>query len=481
VLARDTHRAYKCANQAEPSEKPKFEGKRVHFIGIGGIGMSGIASILIKQGYRISGSDLKESALTRKLSQEGIVIFKGHDALHLGNAETVVYSSAITEDNPELVAAKAKGLFIMRRAQALAGLMQDKICIAVSGAHGKTTTTALASHLLMHCGFCPTVAIGGILRNLDDNCCVGKSDYFVAEADESDGTFLYYRPTYAIVTNIDKEHLDFYHSWQDILNAYTNFIAHIKSAGWLLCCGDDPALRQITQGYQKQIAYFGLLPDNDFSAREIHLNDFSSSFTYCYKGEALGKATIALSGKHNVSNALAVIALGRHLGISLENIEAGLAAFKGTERRFELKYDSNGIKIIDDYGHHPSEIKATIEAAKNIAHKRIIVIFQPHRYSRTKFLMEEFTGCFQSADCLILTDIYAASERPLSGVSSEALAHAIKERFTDLDVVYLKKEHIIDYILRIAQKADVILTLGAGDIGKVSDELVQRFKRQNTF
>lgn len=480
-MAKDVLVAAPLSSLSECSGNPELEGTHIHFIGIGGIGMSGIASILTKQGYTISGSDIKESPITQKLSLEGITIFKGHDASHIACAQAVVYSSAIREDNPELLAAKNKGLFIMRRAEALAALMQDKICIAVSGAHGKTTTTALVSYMLLQCGFHPTVAIGGILHNLDDNCYLGESDLFVAEADESDGTFLYYRPTYPIVMNIDKEHLDFYQSWQDILLAYTQFIAHTKDNGCLFCCGDDPAIRRITQGYKKRIVYFGLSPDNDFYARDIRLHDFSSTFTYCYKGKAIGKAALGLSGTHNISNSLAVIALGRELEIAFGDIEKALAVFKGTERRFELKLDSRGIKVIDDYGHHPNEIKATLLAAKNIPHRRCIVIFQPHRYSRTKFLLEEFTECFQLADVLILTDIYAASERPLEGISSENLARKIKEKFTKAEVVYLNQAQSIEYILGNVQEGDIILTLGAGDIGKLSDELVQRIKCQNTL
>lgn len=443
--------------------------------------MSGIASLLIKQGYCVSGSDLKESAITQKLLSQGILVSFGHSASFLNDAEVVVYSSAIPEDNPELVEARRKGLVVMRRAQALARLMQDKDCIAVSGAHGKTTTTALASHLLMSAGFCPTAAIGGIVRNLEDNCCLGESNFFVAEADESDGTFLYYRPRYSIITNIDREHLDYYHSWQEILDAYKQFISNTKSQGCLFCCGDDPAIRQITDKYQGRIVYFGLSDTNDYYPKDIHLEDFSSTFTYWNKEKAQGKIRLPLSGKHNISNSLAVIALAKELKIEDKTIEQALAAFKGTERRFQLKGDIRGIKIIDDYGHHPTEIKATIEAAKNIQAKRLIVIFQPHRYSRTKFLMEEFAACFDRADYLVLTDIYAASERPLEGISSEFLCRAIQEKFPFLNATYLLKEKIVEHIIKRVRPGDVVLTLGAGDIGKLSDELVQAVKCRNTL
>lgn len=460
---------------------PQGALRRIHFIGIGGIGMSGIAAILQAQGYAVSGSDLKESPVTRKLAQRGVKVSLGHDALFLRDAEMVVYSSAIRNDNPELLAAKDKGLIVLRRAEALARLMQEKTCIAVSGAHGKTTTTALASHLLLQAGLRPTAAVGGILKNLDDNSCLGCGDFFVAEADESDGTFLYYRPDYPIVTNIDREHLDFYRSWDEILDAYARFIRGVRDNGCLFCCGDDRAIRQITKDYKRRLIYFGLSCDNDFYPRDVALHDFSSEFTCCYKGEPINRISLPLSGEHNISNSLGVIALGLELGISHARIKEALADFKGTERRFQLKADYSGIKVIDDYGHHPTEILATLKAAKNVAHKRLIVVFQPHRYSRTKFLMEEFAQSFRQADCLLLTDIYAASESPIEGVSSEFLAKKIRDGSISPAVFYIKKEHLIGHILKMIRPGDLVLTLGAGDIGKLSDELVQRIKGQDTL
>lgn len=457
-----------------------FAGRHIHFIGIGGIGMSGIASLLSAQGYCVSGSDIKESLQTRKLAERGIRIFLGHRSAQLEGAQTIVYSSAIKNDNPELLAARERGLTVIHRAEALARLMQDKTTIAVSGAHGKTTTTALIGHLLLQAGFHPTVAAGGVLRNVDDNACLGKSDYFVAEADESDGTFLCYSPDYTIVTNIDREHLDYYKSFEDIVSAYRKFISNVKEGGCLFCCGDDAHIRQITRGYGKSIIYFGLSGENDFYPQEVTLSEFSSRFTYCRRGEPLGEVSLPLSGTHNISNSLSVIALGLCLGISRACIEEAFAAFKGTERRFQLKCDFGGIKLIDDYGHHPTEIRATLSAAKNLKHKRLIVIFQPHRYSRTRFLMEEFSESFSAADYLMITDIYGASEEPISGVSSEALCEKIKDKFPLREVFYVKKESIIEHTLNMLKAQDVVLTLGAGDIGKLSDELAGRIKGKNT-
>lgn len=443
--------------------------------------MSGIASILMKQGYQVSGSDVKESQITNKLITEGAKISYSHKASNIADSDIVVYSSAIKEDNAELQAAKNKGFTVIRRAEALARLMQNKICIAISGSHGKTTTTALAAHLLSCAGFNPTASIGGIVRNSGDNSCFGNSDIFIAEADESDGTFLYYKPNYAIVTNIDREHLDYYHSWSDIVGAYRKFILNTNRNGYIFCCGDDSALRQITAGQKRKIIYFGLSPDNDFYPLDIKLNDFSSTFSYCYKGKKLGKISLPLTGEHNISNSLSIVGLGCKLGITLEEIESVLSNFSGTERRFQLKIEVNGVKIIDDYAHHPSEIKATLLAAKNVKHKRLVVIFQPHRYSRTKFLMDDFSVSLLGADYLILTDIYAASESPIEGISSELLCSKIKEKSPQMEAVYLKKEKIIEHILQIVKPGDLVLTLGAGDIGKLSDELVKQLKRKDTF
>lgn len=456
-------------------------GGRIHFIGIGGIGMSGIAFILLKRGYAVSGSDLKESPITRRLASSGARIYYGHGASNINGAEAVVYSSAIREDNPELSFSRDKGLIVLRRAEALASLMREKTCIAVSGAHGKTTTTALASHLLLEAGFCPTAAIGGILRGGEDNYCIGESRFFVAEADESDGTFLCYNPDYPIVTNIDREHLDYYRDWEDILSAYKRFIGNMKPSGCLFACGDDPGVRLISSDFKNKVVYFGLSQNNDFYPRNISLDEFSSSFDYCLGQNPVARINLPLAGRHNISNSLAVIALGHELGISPQEISKALASFQGTERRFQLKADMAGIRIIDDYGHHPAEIQATLLAAKNVKHKRLIVAFQPHRYSRTKFLMEEFIQALSLADILLITDIYAASEEPIEGVSSPVLCDKIREKYPDLEVLYLKKEKITDTVLEISRPGDLVITLGAGDIGKLSYELAEGIKGKDSL
>lgn len=454
----------------------ELKGPNIHFIGIGGIGMSGIASILLRLGFRVSGSDIKEGSNTRKLKSLGINVAIGHDASYAKGADTVIYSSAIKRSNPELKWARENNVPVVCRAQALSVLMDNKVGIAVSGAHGKTTTTALCAQLLLQSGFFPTAAIGGILRNLDDNAYLGASKYFVAEADESDGTFLYYNPHYSIVTNIDREHLDYYKSMDNLYKAFGDFISRTKEGGCVFCCGDDLSLRRVCQGKDKRIVYYGLSESNDFYAKDIVLEDFLSTYSCFKKGKMLGKITLPLSGAHNIQNSLGVIALGCELGISFMAIGGALKGFKGTERRFQLKAEKNGIMLIDDYGHHPSEVRATLKAASNVAHKRLIVLFQPHRYSRTKLLMEEFAGSFRQADYLVLADIYPASEEPIPGVSSQALANRILELYGQ-QVVCLKKDELLGHIIPILKPGDLVLTLGAGDIGKISDELAQWLKR----
>ena len=449
---------------------------RVHFVGIGGVGMSGIAAILIKQGFAVSGSDVKNSQATGKLALGGAKIFLGHAASNVDDADVVVYSSAIKTDNPELLAARDRGIRVIRRAEALAQLMRGKTCIAVSGAHGKTTTTALISHLLLHANFNPTVAIGGILRNLQDNACLGESNFFVAEADESDGTFLCYEPDYPVVLNIDREHLDYYKDWAHIVSIYGEFISNTKDGGCLFCCGDDPAIRQITKGFKKRAVYFGLSQDNDFYPDNITLNEFSSDFSCNRAEKSIGRIKLPLAGSHNISNSLAAVAVGIELGMDFKTIEGALATFKGTARRFELKADIGGIRIIDDYGHHPSEIKATLRAAENVKHGRLVVVFQPHRYSRTKFLMGDLAQSLAFVDYLLLTDIYPASESSIPGVSSETLCARIREINPKINAVCLKREKVLNYLKRIIRPGDLVLTLGAGDIGKISDELVQWVK-----
>jgi len=449
--------------------------KHYHFIGIGGIGMSGIAQLLLRSGATVSGSDLKESKATQELRALGAVVFIGHSAQNINGADVVVYSSAIKEDNPEFAQAKTKGILI-KRAQALAGLMQDKTVITVSGSHGKTTTTSLISYLLLEAGLNPTAAIGGILRNVDNNALLGTGKYFVAEADESDGSFLYYRPKYSIITNIDHEHLDYYKDFKREVEAFSEFIRNTEKDGCVFACDDDKNLKDILRDFKIKKVLFGMKESADIYPKNIEMAGLSCDFDCYYKGRPVDKFHLALGGEHNISNSLAVIALGLELGIALDFIKKTLALYKGAKRRLEIKFMNQDYLLIDDYAHHPTEIQATLAAAKNLNAKRMIAIFQPHRYTRTQLLMEELGKSFGPADYVLITDIYAASEPPIEGVSAKSVYDKIKMSDPDKKVVYLAKEKITEHILEIITPGDMVIIMGAGDIVRIGDELAEKLK-----
>lgn len=464
--------------------------KRTHFIGIGGIGMSGIARLMLASGRKISGSDLAASSITRELEKQGAQIALGHNPVNVRGADKVIYSSAILPDNPEMLEAKKNKIVLMKRAQALAELMQEKTVITVAGSHGKTTTTSLVSHLLIKAGLNPTVAIGGMLKNIGNNALLGQGELFVAEADESDGSFLYYRPKYSIVTNIDREHLDYYRDFPSEVNAFKDFINQTDKHGCVFCCSDDKNLRSIIKGYKGRSMLFGLRNDPDIFARNIRMEGLSCQFDCLYNASVPGpkaagnKKTrfipglrLALGGRHNISNSLAVIALGLELNIGPDVIRRAMADYKGAGRRIEIKYQDENRLVIDDYAHHPTEIKATLKAVKNLKPKKIIAIFQPHRYTRTKILFNQFAGSFGLADAVILTDIYPASELPIKGITSLRLADKLKKQLPGKTVIFAAKSDLVDRALEIFQRGSLLVTLGAGDISKICDELVERLKR----
>ena len=450
--------------------------KYYHFIGIGGIGMSGIAHLMLKSGFMVSGSDLKENRITQELKCLGAKIFIGHSASNIAEQDVIVYSSAIKEDNPEVCRAKILGIPLIKRAQALAGLMQQKTAITIAGSHGKTTTTSLISYMLLEAGLSPTVAIGGILNNIQANACLGNGRFFVAEADESDGSFLSYEPKYSIITNIDHEHLDYYHNFSNELDAFRLFIKRTQAGGCVFACSDDPHLLNIMRAYEGKRVFFGLDGAADIYARNILFNGLLSEFDCYFKDKLISRFHLALGGKHNISNALAVIGLGLELGIDLKYIRSSLEGYKGAGRRLEIKFQSDKYLVIDDYAHHPSEIKATLAAAANLNVKRKIVVFQPHRYTRTQLLLNDFAESFAQADYLIITDIYAASEQPIEGVSAQGLSEKIKEYNPGKEVLYLPKEGILSHLLGVINEGDLVMTLGAGDIVRISDALAQELK-----
>jgi len=453
--------------------------KKIHFIGIGGIGMSALAQLCLKKGYVVCGSDLKDSPQLEKLREEGAQIFIGHSRENIANdLDFVVFSSAIKPENEELQQAQRFSIPILKRAELLAMLMKEHQVIAIAGAHGKTTTSSLLSHVLIDANFSPTIAVGGIVKNLKGNACMGNGLFFVAEADESDGTFLLYKPKYSIITNIDYEHLDYYLSFDKIKKAFAKFINNHSNSGCIFWCYDDINLLEIIKSSNRKNKSFGLSKEADIYATDIELNNFSSRFKVIYQRRDLGDFNLFLTGIHNVSNALSVIGLALDLDIELKQIKKSLETFAGVERRFQIKYNKNNILIVDDYAHHPTEIRATINAARCCRPQRLIVVFQPHRYSRLKNLMSEFSRSFSEVDHLFITDIYPAGEENIYNINSAELFQMIREKnFPHVELI--EKDYILKYIPQILHDGDLLLFLGAGDINRISDELVKDLQRKD--
>jgi len=450
--------------------------RHIHFIGIGGIGVSGIAQLAIKHGHVVSGCDLKSSAITQKLSQMGAKISIGHEASHVAGTDLVVYSSAIRQENPEIEEARRRGVPTKRRAEFLSDQMADKTVVTVTGAHGKTTTSSLAAKLLLTAGLRPTVAVGGILREDGDNTKFGDSPFFVAEADESDGTFLCYTPTYSIITNIDREHLDHYGTYEHLVEAFEVFVGQTKAEGCVIYFQEDPVLDMIVSRSGVRAVTYGFSPEADFYPLNISLARCRISFDCATGSEVLGPVVMNLAGRHNIANALAVVALGRRLGLDFKVIQKALEGFKGVERRFQVKYETTELSVVDDYAHHPTEIAATIEAARLCARRRVVVVFQPHRFTRTKLLLDMFPRSFEKSDYLVVTDIYSAGEDPLEGVSAQGLADRVRSA-TRLSVDYVSKEKVVEHLKGRIQKDDLVLFLGAGDITRLSDEFAKSFQK----
>ena len=445
----------------------------IHFVGIGGIGMSGIAELLVSLGYTVSGSDIKPGPITRRLENQGALIFNQHRADQIHEADVVVTSTAISSDNPEVVQAKELGVPIIQRAEMLAELMRIKYAIAVSGAHGKTSTTSMIAEVLNTAGLDPTVIVGGLLKNLDTNALHGKGDYIVAEADESDGSFLKYTPAIAAVTNIDLEHLDFYRDIEDIKEKFLRFINSVPFYGVSVLCLDDDHIQDLLPSITVRYMTFGMTAQADVQAKEIAFEGTCSSFRVIYKGKSLGRITLNLSGRHNISNALAAIAVGLELDVRFKTIKTALEKIEGVKRRLETKGEKNGILVMDDYGHHPTEIVATLQAVReSFPEKRMVVLFQPHRYSRTQKLFNDFATSFYRSDRLILLPVYAASEPVIEGVDSRRLAEAIQEH-GHKSVSYASDfKEAISTLTKELKPNDLVLTLGAGDIYSLGEELL---------
>ncbi len=449
-------------------------GQHYHLIGIGGIGMAGLASLLLSQGVKVSGSDVKESALIQTLREKGAVIAIGHDVGHIEQPDYVVFSSAIKADNPELLAARTQHIPVLKRAQLLAQMMDGHTGITVAGAHGKTTTSSMVAHLLIRSGLKPTVAVGGMIRDLDANALLGESGYFVAELDESDGSFLLFHPKVSVVTNIDYEHIDYYGSWEHILQSYKKFLNQTQPEGTLIVCGEDERLQELLPAVDRDRLIYGFQPRHDLYAQNIQFDTeglAQTRFTCVTDQGALGEVVLPTLGRHNVLNALACVGVGIKIGLDFSAISSSLASYPGVNRRLQLKGRAKEVCIYDDYGHHPTEIKAVLSAARFLKNKRLITVFQPHRYSRTQFLFHDFVQALKQSDILIVTDIYGASEVPIEGVNSEALVASMKQAGNQ-NVCFLPQNEIVDYLLDFVRAGDVVLTLGAGDIYKAGERLL---------
>lgn len=452
--------------------------RKIHFVGIGGIGMSGIAEVLLNLGFSVSGSDLRRGPNTERLIETfNLKFFEGHSAENIGDAQVVVYSSAVKDDNPEIVAARELGIPVIPRAEMLAELMVLKpYAVAVSGTHGKTTTTSMVATVLGHAGIDPTAVVGGIVEKLGSNAAVGSSEWFVTEADESDRSFLMLYPTIAVVTNIDKEHMESYRGMEDVVQCFTDFVNKVPFFGAAIICLDDPNVQLIIPRIKRRRVTYGLTAQADISAHDIKYDsEFGSRFNVWRGDNVLGELHLPVPGKHNVYNALAATAVALEMDIPFEKVVEAFAAFKNANRRFQFKGEVNGITVVDDYGHHPTEILATLGAAKNAATgRRTVVIFQPHRYSRTSELMDDFVVAFNNADVLFVLDIYAASEPPIEGITAEVLTENIK-RFGHKNVTYIGDiDKAADRVVPELLPGDLVITLGAGTVTRLSDEIVAK-------
>jgi UDP-N-acetylmuramate--alanine ligase len=455
--------------------------RRVHFVGIGGIGMSGIAELLVNLGYAVSGSDLRRSEVTDRLARLGARIHEGHAAPHLGDADVVVVSSAVRGTNPEVQEAHRRQVPVIPRAEMLAELMRLRYGIAIAGAHGKTSTTSMIALVLERAGLDPTAVIGGRLSVFGSNARLGRGDYMVVEADESDRSFLRLSPAIAVVTNVDREHLDSYGSFDNMLQAFVDFANKVPFYGAVVVCADDPALAALGPRMTRRVISYGLGRPADVAGSDLRLDAFAAGCRVRAAvgagrvGRPLGELRLQVPGRHNVLNALAAVAVGLELGLAFDRIAAALAEFRGAERRFQLIGEAGGVLVVDDYGHHPTEIAAVIAAARAGLRRRLLLVFQPHRYSRTAALADELGAALQGADLAIVTDVYASGEAPVPGVDGALVADAARAAGVDCRFVAAVGD-LPDEVARLARAGDLILTLGAGDITEVGPQILRRLE-----
>ena len=455
--------------------------KKIHFIGIGGIGMSGIAEILIDQKFQVSGSDRALSEVTERLQKLGAKIFEGHAAANVGaDVDAVVYSSAVPHDNPEFIEAVRRKIPVIRRAEMLAEVMRLKYGIGIAGTHGKTTTTSMVSLILMEGNLDPTVIVGGKLSGLGGtNARLGHGDFIVVEADEFDRSFLSITPTVAVLTTLETDHLDCYRDLEDIKGAFVQFASKVPFYGFIVLCLDEPALQDIMpQLNQKKIITYGFNPQSDVQAVDIRHKDNTTSFIVLRNGKEFGTIVLQIPGKHNVQNALAAISVGLELGVPFSKVKEGIEKFSGVYRRWEKKGEVNGISLYDDYAHHPTECRATLAGVKAGWRRRVVCVFQPHLYSRTRDFYEEFGKAFLLSDVLIVTDVYPAREEPIQGISGELITNAAQQ-YGHKNVHYVAdKKRVPAELMNIVQPNDIVITMGAGDIWKYGEEFLQQLKRK---
>jgi UDP-N-acetylmuramate--alanine ligase len=449
--------------------------QHIHFVGIGGAGMSGIAEVLLTLGYRVTGSDARRSETVERLERLGAKVYLGHEGTQVEGAQVVVYSSAVARDNVEVQTARQRGVPVIGRAEMLAELMRLKYGIAIAGTHGKTTTTSMVAAVLGAGGFDPTVVVGGRVHGLGANARLGQGEFLVAEADESDGSFLKLSPTIAVVTTVDAEHLDHYADLDAIVAAFLTFVNKVPFYGSAVVCLDDLNVQRMIPRIDKRVVTYGLEAGADLMARRLSFAEMRSVFEVVHRGKPLGPVTLQAPGRHNVLNALAAAAVGLDLEMPFDKIQAALASFAGVQRRFQIRGEAQGVLVVDDYGHHPAEIRATLAAAKAGFDRRVITVFQPHRYSRTQHLWNDFLTAFYQSDVLIVMDIYAAGEAPIEGVHARDLADGIAAH-GHREVLYLGGDRaaIVDYLCESTRAGDLVLTLGAGDVGQLGGELLKR-------
>ncbi len=446
--------------------------RRIHFVGIGGVGMSGIAEVLNNLGYKVSGSDAKSTETTRRLQASGVRVFEGHAAAHAAGAQVVVVSSAVTDTNPEVAYARKRHIPVVLRAQMLAELGRMKKTVTIAGSHGKTTTTSLVSMALKEAGAGPTMIIGGQLKNIHSNAKLGVGEYLVAEADESDGSFLYLTPLVAVVTNIDDDHMDHYKTMDALKATFVSHLQRLPFYGAAVLCADDANLMSVRPRVTRPVVTFGFSPEADWRGKNVRMTRDGSVCDVFHKGRKALTLRLSVAGKHNVSNALAALAVSHFLGLDMRRAARGLAEFRGVGRRMDRLGTAAGVEFVDDYGHHPTEIRTTLAAVANLwKAKRTVVIFQPHRYSRTKLLAKDFGPAFKEADLVFVQDIYAAGEKPMKGVTSQLIIDGIKK--VGVKALPFGRPHDV---ARELKSGDVVLTLGAGDVWKSGEDLLRRLR-----